>query len=658
MPESRFHNKNRQQLDRTMFYGGQWYALTENNPSPSSPDPDQPQSNVPSSDNDLTPPVSSGSTGKQPSLPQHDSSHTTPRRRDISKPPRSRSKVAMWLTLVACIVLTAVPIFIDFNSGSVIEKEEARTIWTSIETWELMKAMPFTQLALDPFVPVYNARTQLTAPPAGNWLQIITFAIDDFFTEKLTTADYISDARLTSAIFALLAVAAVYWIGFSIGGNWLTAVFAAGILASNPIFLYYARLGTSDMPTTSFMILSIAGALWAVRPLRPTAVLGRQALGWTFCGLMMGLAILSGGPALIGPILLPLFVIMLMCPHRASHLLGLLAAVLIAALLMAPWIVYVQYGENPATWTDWTRTILPTNLASLQNIGKLAIPRLGILFLASTPWIFWLIGGIGQPFSASSVGSRLRLFLGWSWFIIAVIFLVMRPTHHLTQATLLVLPVIAVMLAQMFRQYTILSATGRYPRLWRSLRWPHVGLLLIFSIFLPTAIFFEPLLLQYGYTNVNFAETMHWTYCAGLAFALLALLFISARAAFKHFPTTAVITWSLWGILAFAALIVPLVRGPLYISTIKYNAEQIAHLTANSDQLYYLGGQPDPILILYVGEKIQPISKANAEELLQDGGTIYLLTPEINPDDMPRNYINQGNFPNAGVQLWRGQTRF
>ncbi|QDU34518.1 Dolichyl-phosphate-mannose-protein mannosyltransferase [Poriferisphaera corsica] len=644
MPEFTQRNQNPIANSRTMFYGGQWVALSESTP------PDQ--SNLFEND-PPSPPPSNGNSRKKTS------SHTqrTSRRRDITSPPRRRGKLAMWLLLLTCLTLASIPIFVDINHGSVIEQAEARSIWTSIETYKLIKKLPPDELSLEPFVPVYNTQRQLTEPPAGTWLFMMSFAADDFLGGMHLTSEYILDARIVSAVFALLTVAAVYWIGFSIGGNWLTAIFATAIIISNPTFLYYARLATPDMPTAAFMMLSIAGALWAVRPLRPTAILGRQALGWTFSGLMMGLAILTGGPALIGPIIIPLFVIMLLCPHRASHLLGLLAAILIAALLMTPWIVYVQYGNNPAQWTDWTQTIIPTNLASFESTFKLSGLRLLALIAATTPWLFWFIALLVQPFSDSSAGARLRMFIGWSWFVTVILLLLIRPESQITQPILLILPVFAVALGQTFRQYTDLAATGRYARFWRLMRWPHFAFLLIISAILPIVLFLEPILMKYGYITLIFAEPMHWTYCAALAFMLITLFFLAARAAIRHYPIQAVTFWALWGLVTFTAINVPLVRGPIYVSPIKYNAEQIAYLTSNA-QLYAVGFSPSPNFLLYTEREIPIISPEQATELLQGGGQIYILTPNIPPDQAPRGYINRGYFPNADVQLWHGQTRF
>ncbi|WP_432797408.1 ArnT family glycosyltransferase [Poriferisphaera sp. WC338] len=590
--------------------------------------------------------------------PIHPSQPSTTRPVDLSTPPRRRSKLTIWLLLIFSLCVVAAPIYLDLNRGDVIFAEEARAISTSSETLRRLYLVPPEGFTLEPFVPVYNGEQLLHAPPAGTWLQMIGYWLSDLWGQVEYPQQYITSARLTSAGFALLALAAVYWAGFSIGGNVLTALFATGILASNPIFLHYARLGTSDMPTLAFMMLSIAGALWSVRPLRPTAVLERQAIGWSLCGLSLGMAILTGGPALAAQILFPLLIIMILCPHRASHLLGLLASILIAALLITPWVLYV-HEQAPEGWMLWLQDVAPTDLHTLQHIGALLGIRLLTLLLITLPWMFWLIGGIVQPFSTSSSGARLRMFLGWTWYLTMIVLVLMQPNEQILSTALLTLPVFAILVGQMFRQYTELAAEGRFARFWRILRWPHIGLLLIISIMAPLALYLEPILIRYGYTTTIFSQDMHWTYWAGVGTALIGLLFVGSRSAIKNYPVGAVIFWAVWGISAYTTIMIPFVRGPIFVSGIKHGAHSLGLITGPAP-VYFLDEQPNPILLLYANKSIPEIPRDQAESLALQGTALFLVTPYQTPGtppiEPPAGYTLVGNYMGAKVSLWASRT--
>src|SRR5699024_3663210 len=98
-----------------------------------------------------------------------------------------------------------------------------------------------------------------------------------------------------------------------------------------------SHIATAQMPALALNSLAIASALWAIRPLRPVAGIIRQAAGWTICGAAVAMAILTGGPLALIPLLCTLIVLVCVCPHRAAHLLGLIAAGCIAILLITPW---------------------------------------------------------------------------------------------------------------------------------------------------------------------------------------------------------------------------------------------------------------------------------------------------------------------------------
>src|SRR5690606_24382401 len=152
---------------------------------------------------------------------------------------------------------------------------------------------------------------------------------------------YIHIGRVLSCLLFLLTVTCVYWAGHCIGG-YRTALFA-GLLASvNPLLIYHGRLATPAIAVIAMMMLAIAAALWAIRPLRAAPSVTRQGIGWGICGLAMGAAAFIAGLGTMPVMACTILLILLLCPSRVSHLMGLIAAMLISALMIVSWIAVSQ----------------------------------------------------------------------------------------------------------------------------------------------------------------------------------------------------------------------------------------------------------------------------------------------------------------------------
>ena len=114
----------------------------------------------------------------------------------------------------------------------------------------------------------------------------------------------------------------------------------------------------------------MAAALWAMRPLRRNPHLVRQFLGWLICGVAFGCAALTSGPAALPVVILPVIAIAAMCPHRVGHALGIVAAIAVAALLVAPWTIYVHEAA-PEGWQNWLADMMPPTTESTHSIAPL-----------------------------------------------------------------------------------------------------------------------------------------------------------------------------------------------------------------------------------------------------------------------------------------------
>ncbi len=309
-------------------------------------------------------------------------------------------------------------------------------------------------------------------------------------------------------------------------------------------------------------ILSVAAAIWAIRPLKMPGGLVRQASGWLMCGLFLGMAVLTGGAADLPFILVPILLIFALYPHRLSHFMGLVAAVIIAGLLTTPWALYV-HEQNAAVWQSWAHTLVPDYFHDIKALGEVVSERFVLLVLATLPWTGWLIAGLLQPFSTSSHGSRLRMFLGWVWFVPVGLLMLGAPGYGTLREMMLVLPAAALLSGQVLRQYSDLSDEGRHARIWRLLRWPNAFVLMFASVAIALVGRFQPGIIRAGWLPEPVLATMSVWYWVGLGVVLLLIVILSMRYAERHHPGRTVVCWAAWTIVAWCALVVPVTRGPM-----------------------------------------------------------------------------------------------
>ncbi len=464
-----------------------------------------------------------------------------------------------WMILLALLAISAIPLYTYLETDSPLNDAQADSLQLSSESWHYRHAIYKGDITLESIVPISQGQPQLNQPPGIVWINQLAFSSLDPLTT--TDAQLAYQMRLVTAAFGLLTIAAVFWAGFSVGGL-KTASFAALTLLACPVLILAARAGSPDMPLVGLETLAVASAMWALRPLRPSPSLPRQAIGWIICGLALGMAVLTGGVTATPVILLPILVISIMCPNRISHLLGLVASTFIAALMVMPWALYV-HGQDMHIWEQWVSGLWPASMASPTTFGRVVYDR-GLLALVMVmPWTLWLIGSLIQPFSASSSGVRRRVFIGWAWFLCVLFLVVTGPGSEGLAGLLPILPPAAILIGQCLRLFSDLSAEARHTRTWRITRWPHLALLATASVALPAGMFFQTTLVEHGYLNQTIVAPMPWYFWLGLSVSLVLITVMSTRFALRHYPGKAMVCWSLWAVVLMSVILIPLSRGPL-----------------------------------------------------------------------------------------------
>ncbi|MEE9213116.1 MAG: hypothetical protein V3U29_10735 [Phycisphaeraceae bacterium] len=557
--------------------------------------------------------------------------------RTITGPPPRAGRTGTWLLLLLCLIVAAPALLIDLNRPDAIDPAETKTLATASHTRMHQAELPDSVgWSGERLTPTLNHQPQLQTPPGVTWLQLA--AVVDLGRDDLDTDDLVLRGRLVSVAFALVTIAAVFWAGLSIAGL-PTAAFAALVCAANVVFIHHARLASGAVVQVALTTLSIAAALWAIRPLRPSASILRQGIGWGVCGLALGAAMLAAGPVAAPAVALPIFLMLMLGPQRLSRLLGLTAALAISVLVIVPWVAYV-HDHDPDVYRLWLTRINPLS-APPATLAATAAQRTALGLLALLPWTLWLIGAIAQPFSASSKGSRRRLFLGWLWFAAATLMVLIVPAaDHDRRAAfaqcLWVVPAAAVFIGQLFAQYADLAGEGRFPRLWRLLRWPHMALLLVASVVVLVAPNLQTVLIEHGLIADPIVSTWRPWFWISLSAVLLCLVVLGLRWAMQQYPGRTLVCWAAWAIVLGAIIAFPLSLSESQQSPLREVAKRFEQISADTPAFWLQADghapDPDPALLLYAGRALPPITSDQLGAAAKQHQLIYVVGPaDVSP---------------------------
>jgi 4-amino-4-deoxy-L-arabinose transferase-like glycosyltransferase len=481
--------------------------------------------------------------------------------------PKPRHDVGLaWLVLLGLVILAALPLLIDFNKPGIWSRSEALSVAISAETAQRQDPIADGETSLQAWTPIYQGETRWDLPPGGTWLHLVAYTVIPLDTpESITTTDmqWVIRARIASIAMALLFVAAVFWAGYSIGG--LTTGAASALVAMTmPLALGFGRHANPHVATLAWSALSIAGALWAMRPLRTSPSLVRQLVGWSTCGIALGLAALTTGPTAIPGTLACTVLLAMICPRRIGHIMGLIASTALAALLLMPWVLHV-HSHDPAVWQQWLGDLRPDfGEASFGEILTRAGWRISLAAMYCGLWLIWLIPALTQPFSSSTGEARHRLMLGWGWLVTALLLVAFAPGETTRAGLLLALTPACVAIGLVVQQFHDLSAEGRHGRVWLANRWVTCVVITVLSIALPLLGYLlnhQPQAVQWlPDTGLSWLATMHWSFWAGASLALILASILATRFAIHKHPGRTIGCFALWLLIAFGLAAIPVSR--------------------------------------------------------------------------------------------------
>lgn len=546
---------------------------------------------------------------------------------------------AAWV-LIALTLLVGAPLLLaGITASDVIDPAEAVPLAISSDSWahrpQLRRGALENPWLFEALTLYYNAQPRFDLPPGSAWLSLLARWMWSLTAGEPDVHQAVAAARLATGVFVVLGLLGLLWAGRSVGDN-RTAALAVLACLGTPAMTLASHVAMPQTLHMAFSALAIGAGLWAIRPFKARASLWRQGIGWTICGLAFTAAVLCVGPVAVLTIILPLAVMILICPGRINHLLGLAAALLTGAVLVMPWVFYACQ-HDPSAPGSWLATLKPTVFVQDRSeMLKTFITSLAVAAAVLLPWSLWLVAALVQPFSTASRDVRARLFLGWCWFLLTLLLLIVLPGQKHPRHWLVLIPPASVLIAQLFTQYIDQAAQGRFPRTWSHLRWVHTVALMVLSIALPVGLQAEAPWIR------PIAAPMAWPLAVATGAALLGLTLLGLRWMLHEHPGRTAVAWSFWGIALVITLAHPLAHGPLVRQPLRHELAPVTAATG-SQPWYWLIRPPtpvpphleedpvlarlpvDPILLLYAQRPVIPVTLEQLTPLLREQGPLYVL---------------------------------
>lgn len=562
-------------------------------------------------------------------LPARPKPGVAPRRTAL--PPQPHDRVRLWTSLLISVLVCMPALLVGLNEPDVVPGPEATTLQMSRETWR-------RQQSGDPLawiVPSLNGEPQVDRPPGIVWANMLMWHDLD---ESTVSADTLAlRARWASVLMGVLALLATYWAGASVG-DVRTARIATMALGTTWLFIDQVRIATAYTHVMGWTTLAIAAGLWAMRPLKDVAWVGRRVLGWLISGLAMGAAVLCGGavPGIVF-VLPPLVAAILLTPRRRiDNALGLVFAVILGLIVAAPWYLYVlsHMPDAAKIWMtdlDWGKDLLVLSWSHLWILPML------------WPWPVWLVGALCQPFIRADSARRRQLLIAWFWFVLMFAALSI-PAARNTRYLLPVIPAAALMVGQLWSYHAALAAERQEDPGVDLLRVPHWLMMGVASVAGPLWLMLQPTMVSWGYMKRVEVPGVNWMVALGLGLGLLVIAILGTQWHFKWRPRAAAYATVGWMVAASTVgfWFFSHAAGQQYPA--RADSERLAHATAelsrswgwpNDAELFVLADRDDhpdadidPAMLFYAGRSERRVTPDQLDELLQANRRALLVTTD------------------------------
>ncbi len=415
---------------------------------------------------------------------------------------------------------------------------ESVAVLSSQETW-LRQHAGESQAWL---LPTKNGVPRIVKPPLVVWMNMLAWV--DLDPESFQTAQLIVRARLMSVLMTVVMLMGIYWIGRTLEDETLGLI-AVAVAGSLQIVHSQARMATYDMHLAAWATVSVAAALWAMRPFGGAPSRGRWLVGWAMSGLGLGLAWLSKGPLAIVLVLLPLAVVLALAPHRRNRsMVGATAALLIAALIALPWYFFTA-ANIPHAWDSWLFEFRATGPNTQRSWSFYLVN----LFRMTLPWTIWIVGGLVLPFWVRSPQQRRKRLIPSLWFLLLLVMYSCIGSKEI-RYIIPVAPALSLLIAYLWWHHEALARQGNIDRGTRPLIVMHwIGLLvaaLAFGPFLAT----QDRLAEMGLIKRMLIDPLPWSMAIAATGLLLAVTILGWRWHGQWRPKRAALATAAWTLVA------------------------------------------------------------------------------------------------------------
>ena len=259
-------------------------------------------------------------------------------------------------------------------------------------------------------LPTYNGQARLQKTPLSYWMVAglgkVTGKIDEF------------TARLPSAIFAVLSVAAIVyfvnrWLSFRI------AVICGAVWATSEGYIIYSHSARQDMTMTFFILICFLSFYSAITEMSRK----RQVIYTIIFWGSFGLADLAKGPEPIPLVLVPLFFYILVFRQwkQIPKILSVLGVLIFLAITSA-WPTAVAYKVN---WdiAIWKKEFIDRFFGEYARGNYPVYFYFIIMFKYIIPWIAFLPMALAAPFFRVWAEKQKVMQFLWFWFVGGLVFL-------------------------------------------------------------------------------------------------------------------------------------------------------------------------------------------------------------------------------------------
>ena len=372
------------------------------------------------------------------------------------------------LCLAAIIIICLIPVIIDTGRRGPEQQMEGLALLTAQETWQRQhhgEANAWLN-------PTRNGRPRIRKPPLFVWSCLAAWV--DLDPETSSVEQRIHRARLVSAAMSSVLLLATFWIGRTLGSTRL-GLLASGVAGTLLLVQMQGRLANYDIHLAAWITLSVAAALRAIIPASDNHTATRLFGLWTAATIALACAIMIKGPVGLLAWAIPVLGATVIFRQWKVGVLGTLGCIIGAALLVAPWYLYLMSAHENAI-----DILLHEYGAELTNDHPWHYYPLRIIKL-SFPWTLWLIGGLCLPFVAGSGALRTQRLIPFLWLVgYVVIFSINegKSERYLTPAA----PALALLIAFAWYDHHLLADRNEFDPRSRLVTWPHWAMLLVISI--------------------------------------------------------------------------------------------------------------------------------------------------------------------------------